>query len=309
MKTLNKIIFYILFAISGSSAQSSDRQPNYDAAMAAWELAAHGNQTTTVITNRFQELSQAWENEVEEDRSRTAYYYGRAAVETAKKLADDAKINESALILEMAGNVIKTYGVDLTRGKSKSHFEEMAGLHAKIMASLEADPLLGVPISYELFHHDRFYFAIREGRGTDQSALAEHDSESLFFPGEKEATILRLDSKGRTIQVIPGAITNGNGPLRSRLSAVFEYLPASPNRSGSYLRRGAEFIFTSKPAQHQTPTMEGNAAITRPPLKNSRTAPTSLSAAKPNSSTRLSIIGMVVAITLGLLWLVFKRKE
>lgn len=312
MKTLILILFASLCFLREIDALDTTNQATYDAAVAAWELAAYGNQNSKLVSKHFEALSSAWDKNSDQIQGHTAYYFGRAAIVTAKKLAVDTKVKEAALILQKAGYVIKKHGVDVTSGRTQSHFEEVAGLHVKVLTYLGTDPLADVAIAYELVRDGDNYVAIREGKDTDQSALATFDDGSLLLPGEKEGTILRIDSKGTVLQALPVAITDGSGPLRSRLTSIFEHQPAGPSGPSRYVKHGAETFFAAQ--TDNPPTTKSTSLVSSPSPKNgtkeppAKPMPTTTSG-EPTSSTPWRIIVVLIVAAIGLLWLVLKNRK
>lgn len=225
-----------------SKAQVPDHAAVYDTAAAAWEQAATGQPSVKVMANLLAAMSEAWEQNTELVRDSRAYSFGQAAIVTAGVLADDSQMAESAFVLKKAGQVIRDYGVDVTRGRGASHLEEVAGLHAKVLTATGNDPFAGTAIAYELMREGDHLIAIQEGKETDSAELMDR---SLLLPNEKEGKLIYMDSAGRVLQVRLVSITPGTGPLRSRLGAMFEPQPSEPEGPCRY-ERGAVDAFFAK---------------------------------------------------------------
>ena len=223
----------------------------YDTAAAAWERTVTGQPSTQVMAKLFAAMSQAWEQNTELVRDSKAYDFARAAVVTAKVLAEDSQMEESALILKKAAEVMRDYGVDVTRGRGGSHLQEVAGVHVKVWNATGKDPFVGTAMAYELMREGDHFVVIQEGKKTDSSELLDG---GLFLPNEKEGKLLHLNSAGTVLQACPVAITPGVGSLRSRLSAIFEQQPSEAGGPSRYARSTVETFFAPQAGATGSPS-------------------------------------------------------
>lgn len=298
----SSFVHCLLFCFSAGLgiSQSPDAATKYQEAYTAWEAAAYDPAVHPKADASFEALRQAWQAAPDTVRSEVAYRYAQAAIRTARQFVEAARHEDAASLLKEAGTVAKSYPVVLGRGRHATAFEEIASVHASIMAETKSDPLDGMPTSYELGLTADGYYALQQSPDGDRatSSAAPTALEGLA-PNESAGTILRIDPKGTVLQALPVAITDGSGSLRSRLTAIFEHQPAGPSGPSRYIKLGVETFFAAKTNGNQTTPPPKPLPVVQPPAPNE----------EPASFTPWSIIAVLVIAATGLLWLLFKRRS
>jgi hypothetical protein len=305
-------LLFSLFAGLGL-CQSPDAATKYQEAYAAWEAVAYRPAALPSADAPFEALRQAWQAAPDAVRSEAAYRYAQAAIRTARQLVNSGKHEIAASLLKEAGTVAKSYPVVLGRGRHATAFEDIASVHASVMAATNSDPLEGMPTSYEIGRMAAGFYALQLSPDGDRTtSIAAPTALEGLASNESAGTILRIDSKGTVLQALPVAITDGSGPLRSRLSSIFEHQPAGPRGPSRYVKHGAETFFAAQ--TDTTPTTKSTSLVSSPSPKNgtkeppAKPMPTTTSG-EPTSSTSWSIIVVLIVAAIGLLWLMLKNRK
>jgi hypothetical protein len=99
------------------------------------------------------------------------------------------------------------------------------------------DPLAGADFGYELWKKRDTFVAVQLRQAAEASGFTLPLVDA-FQSNEKEAEFLEIDSEGKLIKSMPATvIVEGEGSLRSRLTAVYELQSAGPGGPAQYLRK------------------------------------------------------------------------
>jgi len=235
---MKQLILVLMISSDFSASENqplSDEGAAYRAAYSNWENSAFGGASLAEVNKTYDDLRHAWESAPAPTKELAAYDFAKASLHTASKCMTDGNHQRASSLLGYAGDVAKNYPVVLSRGKSKTAFQDTATLHAKVIATTNNDPLEGVPIGYELGQQGKMYYAIQVSPPNDKTvseaspiALSDLSSE------ETAGTLLVIDQDGRVTKSLPVAIKQKNNDgesLRSRVTSV--YIPTDPTAASS----------------------------------------------------------------------------
>jgi hypothetical protein len=288
---------------------------DYSDAYSKWELAAHAdNPSSSFVSKHFTELQRTWLSAPEQQRVLKAGTYADAAVKTAELLSNNGKIEESATLLAEAGGIAKSYNFDLGRGRSPTHFYQVASVQARVITETKRDPLIGMPLGYELESEADGYFAIQQSPGSERTiSSASPFPIEVLAANESAGTILCIDNRGSIVEALPVVIAEGSGSLRSRLTAVLRHEPAGPSGPGRFVKQEPEVFFAEQRSITATPTLAPPSPRPQPPTQQVKTPESKPQYAPPSgepaSSTPWSIIVVLIIAATGLLWLLAKKRK
>lgn len=228
-------------------------------------------------------------------------------------MSNNGKTGESAKLLAEAGGIAKSYDFELGRGKSPTHFYQVASVQARVITETKRDPLTGAPLGYELESEGDGYFAIQQSPGSERtlSSASPFPLEGLAA-NESAGTILRINNRGSVVEALPVAIAEGSGSLRSRLTAILRHEPAGPSGPGRFVKQEPEVFFAEQRGTTTTPTLAPTSPTPQSPtpqVKTPEAKPAPPPSEEPTSATPWSIIVVLIVVAIGLLWLVLKSRK
>ncbi|WP_367872280.1 hypothetical protein [Luteolibacter sp. Populi] len=290
-----------LLLICAAYGQESETNAAYGKAYADWEKNAFGQAASSSVEQSFMALEGAWSAMSGREQEFKAYYYAQAARVTAGILIEANQHEKAAAALSEIGEVTNSYSITPSRGKSEKAFQNLATIHASVIAATGKDPLKGHSIGYELKRHENGFSAIQESldinRGSPQGVpIAIEDLEE----SETTATLLLLDANGDLIEIVPVAVdrTEGRrGSLLDRITSAYKLTndsgPRRPVRTSV-----AEFLGKVGKVDTDGSRPERNGVESRDPDSAKPSAAGGNLGQGPNAPATVKWIVLVLAVAL-----------
>lgn len=286
---------FCVFLVAQNQAQPS----KYDVAYADWE------RTPSVAS--FRKLQDAWRTASQFERDHAAYYFALAAVTTAAQAPKD----DAVLLLREVSKVASEYPIVISRGKSARRFQDVASVHAKVWGAANADPFEGVSVGYEMTQNGDGFVALQDSAEIEPTIAL--GAEAVLEENERLGMLLSLDSTGSVVEVLPVAIADGTGSLRSRLKTILKHEPAGPNGPARFVKQEPAVFFLEHPNTTTAPTLAPPSSTPQQStrqVKATEAKPTTPTPSEEQtSSTPWSIIVVLIVAATGLLWLLVKKRK
>lgn len=217
----------VAFTMLGYCLAQEEEAARFQAAFGKWADAAYEDATPSEKAEEaFTQLKTAWDEAPDRLKESKAYTYAQAAGRTAQLLAKANQHEKAAEVLSEMGSVTNSHAITPSRGKSETAFQDLATIHASVIAATGKDPLKGFSVGYELKRHEHGFSAVQRDldfkRGSPQGVpVAIEDLDD----SEATGTLLLLDDNGELVEVVPVAIDrSGNrpGPLLDRITSAYK---------------------------------------------------------------------------------------
>jgi hypothetical protein len=253
-------VIYVLFicAVAAEVQDVGTILNGYSKASSDWESAAYpekGAPDGKEVHARFLAMKGERDALPAGYDEETAYEFGLASIGTARALVDIGKSKEAYEVLVEAGKIDTKYRVDLSKGKSRERFVEMASVQAAVISRVGKDPFAGAKVSYELHREGGLFIAVRPPEEVDESLAIGFERPDGAREGEKESEAVVMDSSGKVLQRCPvmmGAAGEGGHSLFERITAFYAVKPREKGDEGGPPRfkrtAVAEFLAAMKTA-------------------------------------------------------------